>query len=388
MAETAEFTFDGKPIPIRPGDTLGSALHRAGVKAIARSLRYHRPRGLRCCTGSCASCLVDVDGVPNIPACMAPAVAGCDVSSQNTLGGAKRDLFAVVDKVYPKGFDPHDMMTRPALLNRAFLETVRFMSGVGKVPSEGEGAGDLGAAQRHTLQVEELIVGGGLHGLSRAHDSPRGGRVLLVDEMPRLGGSAQWDPTEGEAKRLAANLPGHVEAWSGAVAFGIYDDVVGVVRDGDLWEVSARRVTVATGRHDGLALFPNNDLPGVLSLRGAARLLHQHKVLPGSRVVGHGAPLPHTFIEALHGMGGELVAHGDVEEARGGTCVTAAKVDGRWVDCDAIVCNVPGTPRIELLQQAGCALAFRGGVLTNQVSSPDGATTEPRLFAHFTEAGA
>jgi sarcosine oxidase, subunit alpha len=386
MAETGAFTFDGKSIPIHAGDTLGSALHRAGVKAIARSLRYHRPRGLRCCTGSCASCLVDVDGIPNVAACMAPAVAGCEVSSQNTMGGAKRDLFAVVDKVYPKGFDPHDMMTRPALLNRVFLETVRFMSGVGKVPEDG-GAVGVGAAQRHTLAVDELIVGGGLHGLRRAHET-KGGRVLLVDEMPRLGGSAQWDPTEGDSKRLAASLPAHVEAWSGAVAFGVYGHVVGVVRDGDLWEVAARRVTVAPGRHDGLALFPNNDLPGVLSLRGAARLLHQHRVLPGSRVVGHGATLPAAFTQALAEMGGAVVAQGEVEEARGGTSLTSAKVGGHWVDCDAIVCNVPGTPRVELLQQAGCDLRFRGGVLTTASPSADGATSDPRMFARFTEAAA
>ena len=43
-----QFTFDGKAIPFEDGDTVGSALHRAGVKVIARSLKYHRPRGLYC----------------------------------------------------------------------------------------------------------------------------------------------------------------------------------------------------------------------------------------------------------------------------------------------------------------------------------------------------
>lgn len=388
VAESAgSFTFDGKAIPIHEGDTVGSALHRAGVRAISRSLRYHRPRGLACCTGSCASCLVAIDGVPNLPACMAPAVAGCEVRSQNTLGGAKRDLFAVVDKVYRSGFDPHDAFTRPALLNRAFLEAVRFMSGVGQVPDEG----GAGAARRHTLAVDELVVGGGLHGLRRAHAAakepgPAGGarRVLVVDEMPSLGGSAHWDPTEAEAMRLAGSLPTGVEAWTSAVAFGLYDGVAGIVRDGDLWEVTARRITLAPGRHDGLALFPNNDLPGILSLRGARRLLHQHGVLPGRRIVGHGAPLPQPFVDAVAAAGGEVVAQGEVAEARGGTCVEAVRLaDGRWVDCDAVVVDVPGTPRVELLQQAGCALAFRGGVLTNASAAPDGATSDPQVFALF-----
>ncbi|HLF16841.1 MAG TPA: (2Fe-2S)-binding protein, partial [Candidatus Thermoplasmatota archaeon] len=77
------FTFDGQEVPCRPGDTLGSALHRAGVKVLSRSLKYHRPRGLYCCTGSCASCFVDVDGVPNVPACMTGAHPGAAVRSQN-----------------------------------------------------------------------------------------------------------------------------------------------------------------------------------------------------------------------------------------------------------------------------------------------------------------
>ena len=64
----------------------------------------------------------------------------------------------------------------------------------------------------------------------------------------------------------------------------------------------------------------------------------------------------------------------------------AAKVGGRWVDCDAIVTNVPGTPRVELLQQAGCELAFRGGVLSNARASADGTTSVPHVFAAFTEA--
>jgi sarcosine oxidase subunit alpha len=81
------FTFDGKEVPYEDGDTLGSALHRAGVKVLSRSLRYHRPRGLFCCTGSCASCLVEVDGVPNLPACT-QAARGCTVLSQYRIGSA------------------------------------------------------------------------------------------------------------------------------------------------------------------------------------------------------------------------------------------------------------------------------------------------------------
>ena len=56
--------FEGRPVPIEDGDTVGSALHRAGVRTLTRSLKYHRRRGLYCCTGDCPNCSVNVDGEP------------------------------------------------------------------------------------------------------------------------------------------------------------------------------------------------------------------------------------------------------------------------------------------------------------------------------------
>lgn len=380
------FTFDGHAVPFQEGDTLGSALHRAGVRVIGRSLKYHRPRGLYCCTGSCASCLVDVEGVPNTPACMAPARDGAAVRSQNRLGSARRDLYGVVDKVYPRGFDPHAAFTRPRPLNALFLKAVRHMSGVGRAPEEARAGLPGPPPRRHRLAVHHLVVGGGLHGLRAARQHAEGGPTLLVEELPQLGGSAGWDPTEAETRRLAteaaAGAWSGVEAWTGAVAFGVYGRTVAVRRGEDLWEVEAERITLAPGRHDAWPIFANNDLPGVLSLRGARRLLHQHGVLPGRRVVVHGAPVPAAFAAALVAAGGAVVAQGLVEEARGGTAVQKARVDGRWVACDAVVCNLPGMPRAELFQQAGCRLDFLLGGLGPAVDA-DGRTSRPDVFAAF-----
>ena len=51
--QTFTFTFNGKKVHAHPGDTIGSALARAGVQVISRSFKYHRPRGLLCCAGHC-----------------------------------------------------------------------------------------------------------------------------------------------------------------------------------------------------------------------------------------------------------------------------------------------------------------------------------------------
>ena len=39
------------------GDTIASALYAAGNRVFSRSFKYHRPRGLLCCSGNC----------PNLP---------------------------------------------------------------------------------------------------------------------------------------------------------------------------------------------------------------------------------------------------------------------------------------------------------------------------------
>ncbi len=328
----ASFTFDGKEVPIHDGDTFASALHRAGILELSRSMKYHRPRGAYCFSGGCAGCLVDIDGTPNRLACMEPASPAA-LTSQNRIGSAKRDLLSVTDRVYPKGFDPHGAFTKPRILNKVFLKAVRFMSGVGKVPDA-----PVAPARRHQHLVDEIIIGAGSRGRARAQKAK--GDVLLVDEHH-------------------ADVEG-VTCWSGALAFGIYDDVVAVRHRGDLHEVRAKRITIATGSHDGWPLFPGNDRPGVMSQRGALRLL-SHQVLPGKRIVVHGTPAP-ALIKQVRDLGGDVVAHGEVDAVAGNPRVERARI-GEWIRCDAVVCDVPSMPRIELLQQAGCTLHWQDGRL-------------------------
>ena len=66
------FEFEGRPVPFEAGDTIASALYRAGVRTFSRSLKYHRRRGLYCGTGDCPNCLMTVDGVPAVHTCTAP----------------------------------------------------------------------------------------------------------------------------------------------------------------------------------------------------------------------------------------------------------------------------------------------------------------------------
>ena len=93
------FSYAGKELTGFAGDTVGSALYAAGRRVFSRSFKYHRPRGLVCCSGRCPNCMMTVDGVPNVRVCVEPLRPGVDVRDQNVLGSADRDLLGIVDKV-------------------------------------------------------------------------------------------------------------------------------------------------------------------------------------------------------------------------------------------------------------------------------------------------
>src|SRR5690348_11518925 len=80
------------------GDTIGSALYAQGTRVFSRSFKYHRPRGLLCCSGHCPNCMMTVDGVPNVRVCTEPLREGARVRGQNVRGSLERDWMSVVDR--------------------------------------------------------------------------------------------------------------------------------------------------------------------------------------------------------------------------------------------------------------------------------------------------
>src|SRR5581483_459547 len=82
-SRTVTIEFDGQPIEAYAGDTVASAIYGAGLRLFSRSFKYHRPRGLLCCSGRCPNCLVCVDGTPNVRACTTPVADGMRVASEN-----------------------------------------------------------------------------------------------------------------------------------------------------------------------------------------------------------------------------------------------------------------------------------------------------------------
>ena len=81
------FTFDGQRLLGREDDTIASALHANGIMVLSHSRRHHRPRGFFCAIGKCSSCLMTVNGKPNVRICVEPLVEGMEVKRQPAAGG-------------------------------------------------------------------------------------------------------------------------------------------------------------------------------------------------------------------------------------------------------------------------------------------------------------
>jgi hypothetical protein len=65
-SEKRSLNYRGKTYQGVAGDTVATALFANGVRVFARSLKYHRPRGLYSLDGECSNTCMDVNGVPNV----------------------------------------------------------------------------------------------------------------------------------------------------------------------------------------------------------------------------------------------------------------------------------------------------------------------------------
>lgn len=81
-----EFTFDGKKMWGYEGEPIAAALHANGVRILRRSAEKHRPRGFYCAIGNCSSCLMTVDGEPNVRVCIEKLKEGMKIETQKGKG--------------------------------------------------------------------------------------------------------------------------------------------------------------------------------------------------------------------------------------------------------------------------------------------------------------
>ncbi len=371
------FDFEGRRIQAQTGDTVASALYRAGVRTFSRSFKFRRKRGLYCLTGDCPNCLLTIDDEPAVRSCRTAAHRVRRVSRGSGWPSADFDVFGVLwhfRALLPVGFYYKSLM-RPRALWPIAERVLRLVAGLGPV-SPG-----LVPTQREQMNHHPtlLVVGGGEAGLSAAlagaHD---GERVLLADEGI-IGEAAPAGLVRARIASLRTQLERHprVTILERATAVGIYEGpLVPIVGEHYLHIVHPRRIVVATGATERHGVFPGNDLRGVWLGRGAARLAGVHALSPGRRIVivaKTTEALEHLRI--LHALSdtaivavvapsdlaagvpaGIEIIDGEVVEARGRTSVRAVVVrtasGRRTIACDALVLSLGLEPRDSLFRQA------------------------------------
>ncbi len=413
---TLSFSFNGRAYQGLEGDTLASALLANGVSMVARSWKYHRPRGILSAGVEEPNALVQLfDGartVPNARMTEVSLVEGLSARSIHAKPSIEFDTGAVngwFSRLIPAGFYYKTFMASQAAWH-FFEKHIRAASGLGVSPTEH----DPDRYDKRYAHCDVMVVGAGIAGLTAALTAARAGaRVVLCDEQAEAGGwlLSSDESVDGQsavqwvAKALAelAALP-DVTVLPRCTAFGYQDhDLVTLVeRRGDhlsadqapvfrerLWRVRAKQVVIATGAHERPLVFGNNDLPGIMLAGAVSTYIRRYAVLPGRNAVvftnndaGYDAALAlkaagasvqvvdaraqptGSLSQRAKAMGISVLAGHVITEARGGQRVSAVLVqaiDGqdrlsgsvRDVACDLVALSGGVSPVIHLQCQAG-----------------------------------
>jgi sarcosine oxidase, subunit alpha len=371
-SDTITFEFCGKTVKARPGDTVASALYRAGQRIFARSFKYHRPRGLLCLSGKCPNCLMNVDGVPNVRTCITPVREGMRVRHQNASPSLEHDWLAVTqrfDWLMPVGWY-YKTLTHPWIWHTA-EPFIRKVAGLGEPPPPGSAGLEYEHSYRH---AEVAIVGGGPAGLQAAVElATQGEQVMLIDDQPALGGHLRYSKNSNvSAADLIAQVQAlpNVEVMQGCYCFGLYEgNLLGIVQPNPhskaaqrLIHLRARRVVVATGAYEAPLLFTNNDLVGIMLSVAAQRLIHLHGIPPGKVAVVIGMGERANEVVADLRLAGIQVAATvppeSVVAASGKWRVTGIQTRDGQFGCDLIVVCGHRVPDAGLLTQGGARLEW------------------------------
>jgi len=288
------FSFEGERYQGFAGDTIASALMANDVNVLSRSFKYRRPRGLYSMGSHEACALVQLPHEPNVPADRRLLEDGMEVTGQNYTGSLERDRGAWIAKFghfLPVGFY-YRAFFRPRGIWRVWEKVIRKRAGLGRVnPTTPHGVHD-----KTYLFADVAVVGAGPAGLAAAVAAAQtGAEVVLIDDNPDIGGALTHARFDGDGRhadnalkelRISVREQPTIEVLTGAVCTGLYEDNWLAIDQGHrLTKLRARDVVVATGLQDGLMVFRNNDLPGIVSATTAQRLLWHYGVLPGRTAV-------------------------------------------------------------------------------------------------------
>jgi sarcosine oxidase subunit alpha len=424
-ARPISIRFNGRDLGGYAGDTVASLLLANGIHHVARSFKYHRPRGIVSHGCDEPSALLTVSGGPgrvdpNNRASIIEVRDGLDVSSQNHWPSLDFDLAEINNLVAPlfaAGFYYKTFKWPRSFWDRLYEPAIRRLAGLGKAPE----APDPDRYTNRYAHCDVLVAGAGPAGIAAAlaASADASKRVILTDEGFAFGGALLHDVTSQIDNASAQQwLAKAIDTLSGrrnvvllprTTAFGYYNhNFVGAcermsdhVREPNgnmarerLWQIRAGRVVLATGAHERPLTFANNDRPGIMLAESVRAFVNRWAVAPGRNIVvvtngasayrtaldAKTAGLPIAIVDARHerDCGGELEAARKAgikiwsahaaKAARGHKRVSALEIEAldgggtTVLACDCVAMSGGWTPAVHLFSQSRGKLRFDSDV--------------------------
>ncbi|MDC0228069.1 sarcosine oxidase subunit alpha family protein [Alphaproteobacteria bacterium] len=285
------FIFNGKKYKGFEGDTLASALLANDIKLIARSFKYHRPRGIFSAGSHEPNALVEIIhkefNEPNTKATTVELYEGLNAKSQNCWPSLKYDFMSINDKLSKfigAGFYYKTFMWPSFFWEKIYEPLIRKAAGLGKLSKNK----DNRISEKGFLHCELLIVGSGPSGLISAYIAGLSGiRVILVEEDYIFGGSlnnetfnissiSAQDWVKSIIKEII-KLP-NVKCIKNTSVIGMFDHgIFGAIQklkenkiEQIFWKIISKKALLCSGSLERLIPFQNNDLPGIM-LSGSIR---------------------------------------------------------------------------------------------------------------------
>jgi len=309
------FRFDGKRYDGFAGDTVASALLASDVVMMARSFKYHRPRGALTAGPEEPNALITTGRgaaqTPNVRATVQEVFDGLETRSQNAWPSLHYDALAVNDLLSPflsAGFYYKTFMWPKAFWEKLYEPVIRRAAGLGAL----SGRPDRAHYDKAFAHCDLLVIGGGPAGLMAALTAGRAGvDVILADEDARFGGRllAEVEEIDGKSgvswvEDVVAELEAlpNVRLMSRTTVTGAYDQgTYGALERVSLhkadpgagpletfWRIVAPQVVLASGALERPIAFPMNDRPGIMMASAVRAYVNRWGVAPGKRVAVFG----------------------------------------------------------------------------------------------------